>query len=124
MDTAQLTPPTSGQHPRPPRERAKPEPAHATPGHGSAAPEQHDVIDLNVRQPGKASIVVALVVIVLALAAMLAVGIIPRIGIHNEIAADAAAAANAPVSVTVAAPVRAATVMNVALPGTLRPWQE
>lgn len=124
MDTAQLTPPTSGQHPRPPRERNKPEPAHATPGHGNAPPQEHDVIDLNVRQPGKASIVVALVVIVLALAAMLAVGIVPRIGIHHEIAADAAAAANAPVAVTVANPVRADTVMNVALPGTLRPWQE
>jgi len=84
----------------------------------------HDVIDLNVPKPRPIWVVLAAVVAVLALAALLITGWLPRQRQGKELNADAADAANAPVPVNVARPHRAPAVVSIALPGTLRPWQE
>src|SRR5439155_974371 len=60
----------------------------------------------------------------LALAALLLVGLIPRHRQEQELRADAAAAVDAPVPVNVVRPRRSEPVVNLPLPGTLRPWQE
>jgi RND family efflux transporter MFP subunit len=84
----------------------------------------HDVIDLNVPKPRPIWVILAAVVAILALAALLVTGWLPRQRQGKELDADAADAANAPVPVNVARPRRAPTVVSIALPGTLRPWQE
>src|SRR5260221_561856 len=79
----------------------------------------HDVIDLNVPKPRPIWVVLAAVVAVLALAALLITGWLPRQRQGKELNADAADAANAPVPVNVARPHRAPAVVSIALPGTL-----
>ena len=87
-------------------------------GHG------HDEIDLNVPKPRAGWVIAVAVIAMLALGALLLVGLIPRQHAGKELEADAANAANAPVMVTVVRPHRAEASINVSLPGTLRPWQE
>ena len=86
--------------------------------------EHQEEIDLNVPEPRRAWVVLAGVVAALALAALLLTGLIPRHRQAKELAADADAAAESPVPVEAVAPKRAAAVVEVAIPGTLRPWQE
>src|SRR6476620_8005408 len=86
--------------------------------------EHHEEIDLNVPEPRRIWVVLAGVLAAVALAALLVTGLVPRHRQARELAADAAAAADAPVPVEAAAPKRAAPVVNVEIPGTLRPWQE
>src|SRR5205823_2469113 len=50
--------------------------------------------------------------------------LIPRHNRQKELEADAAAALNAPVYVNVAHARRAPESVDIAIPGTLRPWQE
>jgi RND family efflux transporter MFP subunit len=97
---------------------------HSDGDHHDAAAEHHEEIDLNVREPRPLWVAAAGLVAVLALAALLVVGLIPRHHQAKELRADAADAANAPIPVEAAAPKRAAAVLDVAIPGTLRPWQE
>jgi RND family efflux transporter MFP subunit len=110
MQTSELPPPRTGTH----AERHDGQPHDAG----------HDEIDLNVREPRPLWVILAGVLAVAALAALLLTGLIPRHRQAKELEADAEAATGAPVQVEVAAPKRAAPVLNVALPGTLRPWQE
>jgi len=99
-----------------------PKPSHRAVSH---EPEtDHDEIDLNVPEPRPFWVVIAGVVAIVALAALLLTGLIPRHRQAKELEADAAAAQNAPIQVEAVAPKRAAPVLNVAIPGTLRPWQE
>lgn len=102
----------------------------ATPVAPPSAPANHDrhhdheQIDLNVSTPHAGWVVAVAVVAMIALAALLLTGLIPRQRIAKELKADAEEAANGPVMVTVTRPHRAQPVVKVALPGTLRPWQE
>jgi len=93
-------------------------------GHGTGHGGGHDEIDLNVPKPHAAWVVIMAVVAIGGLAALLLTGLIPRQRAEKELAADAEAAKNAPVMVTVVKPHRAPGSVNVSLPGTLRPWQE
>src|SRR5207302_396708 len=81
-------------------------------------------IDLNVPKPRPAWVMAALIAAVVVIVALLATGLIPRHKANQELMADAAEAANAPVMVNVAQPRRAAAALTVKMPGTLRPWQE
>jgi RND family efflux transporter MFP subunit len=96
----------------------------------SSAPENgnghghEDAIDLDIPKPGSAWVVLAAIGVTTVLAALLVIGLLPRREAANQLAADAANAANAPVMVNVAHPTRGPTEVKVALPGTLRPWQE
>src|SRR5438105_7353621 len=83
-----------------------------------------DEVDLNVPEPRRGWVAAVGVVALLALAALLVVGLVPRHRQDEELRADAAAAVDAPVPVNVVRPRRAATVVDLPLPGTLRPWQE
>src|SRR5206468_2430084 len=85
--------------------------------------EAHE-IELNVSEPRPLWVVLAGVVGVLVLGALLVTGLIPRHRQAKELEADAAAAADAPVPVEAARPKRAPAVLEIAIPGTLRPWQE
>jgi multidrug efflux pump subunit AcrA (membrane-fusion protein) len=102
--------------PPPQRQEVRPEAPHEA--------EHHDEIDLNVPEPRPLWLVLAGVLGVLALAALLLTGLIPRQRQNKELQADAAAATDAPVPVEAALPKRSAPVVDVAIPGTLRPWQE
>jgi RND family efflux transporter MFP subunit len=93
-------------------------------GPHNGEPHGHDEIDLNVPHPKPVWIFVAVLIALGALAALLVTGILPRLRDGKELQADADAAANAPVLVTVARPHRAPLQVSVGLPGTLRPWQE
>lgn len=97
--------------------------APAPAGH-NGQPHDHDQIDLNVPKPHAGWVIAVAVIAMLALGALLLVGLIPRQEAGKELQADAASAANAPVMVTVVHPHRAQPTVNVSLPGTLRPWQE
>ncbi len=123
MDRAQLTPPP---HKSEYRSDVRPAANADSAGNGHAAAEDfdHDRINLNVHKPGGAWIIGSVVAVVIVLGALLAVGLLPRLHQNKELAADATAAENAPIQVNVTRPHRAPAVMNVALPGTLRPWQE
>ena len=88
------------------------------------ADEHHDEVDLNVPEPRPAWVVLACVLGVLALGALLVTGLIPRHRQAKELEADAAAATDARVPVEAAPPKRSPAVVEVAIPGTLRPWQE
>src|SRR6476469_1207527 len=99
-----------------------PKPSQRAVSHGPET--DHDEIDLNVPEPRPFWVVIAGVVAIVALAALLLTGLIPRHHQAKELEADAAAASNAPIQVEAVAPKRAAPVLSVALPGTLRPWQE
>jgi len=99
-----------------------PKPSQRAVSHGPET--DHDEIDLNVPEPRPFWVVIAGVVAIVALAALLLTGLIPRHRQAKELEADAAAAQNAPIQVEAVAPKRAAPVLNVAIPGTLRPWQE
>ena len=88
------------------------------------AHEHNDEIDLNVPEPRPLWVVIGGVVAVLALIALLAVGLIPRHQQEKELREDADAAVDAPVPVNVARPRRAPQVVEIALPASLRPWQE
>jgi RND family efflux transporter MFP subunit len=88
-----------------------------------AADHDHDEVDLNVPEPRPVWVVVAGVVAVLVLGALLVVGLIPRHRQEKELHADVLAA-DAPVPVNTARPRRAPAVLELNLPGTLRPWKE
>src|SRR5256885_15454840 len=102
-------------------ETSSPAPAGAD-GHDAQA--AHDEVDLNVPEARPAWVVAAGVLGVLALVALLVTGLVPRHRQAKELAADAAAAMDAAVPVEAAPPKRAPAVLEVAIPGTLRPWQE
>ena len=92
-------------------------------------PEQADnhdgeEIDLNVRKPHDAWVLLAAIAAVILLATMLICGWIPRSHRSAELNGDAADARNAPVVVNIAHPRRAPAELKVKIPGTLRPWQE
>src|SRR4051812_49489097 len=92
-------------------------------GHQRADDHGHDdEVDLNVPEPRRAWVAAVGVVALLALAALLVLGMIPRHRQDEELRADAAAAMDAPVPVNVVRPHRAAAVVDLPLPGTLRPW--
>src|SRR4051794_5964692 len=89
-----------------------------------AASHEHDnghddEIDLNVLEPRPLWVALAGVLAVVALAALLLTGLIPRHHQAKELEADAAAANNAPIQVEAVAPKRAAPVLSVSIPGTL-----
>ncbi len=91
---------------------------------GHQPPHDHDQIDLNIPHPPAMWIFAIGIIAVLAMAALLVVGIIPRLRTHKELSADAEAAAHAPVPVNIVTPRRADAVLNVPLPGTLRPGRK
>jgi RND family efflux transporter MFP subunit len=94
-------------------------------GHnGDADHGHHDEVDLNVAEPRPLWVVVGGAVVVVALIALLLAGLIPRHRQQAELRADAEAAVDAPIPVNVARPRRAPQVVELALPATLRPWQE
>src|SRR5437879_2944317 len=122
----------STQHPTPTMPPRRVPDSHAgTAGNGArgdGAPDPsaygHDEIDLNVPKPRAASVVVAGVLAVGALAALLVTGMVPRHRDQKELTADAADARNAPVLVNAVLPRRGPTTVEISLPGTMRPWQE
>jgi RND family efflux transporter MFP subunit len=77
-----------------------------------------------VRPPRRAAMVLVGLLVVGLLAALLAVGWIPRERVSAETAATADAALNAPVPVNVIHATQAPAVTTISLPGNLRPWQE
>src|SRR2546430_14644947 len=94
-------------------------------GAGAAGGNGHeDHVDLNIPRASSAWVVAAAFVGIVGLAALLLIGLIPRHESANELAADAANAANAPVIVNVAHAQRGPSDVTIKLPGTLRPWQE
>lgn len=111
----------------PPRERQReqgdPMPDQVG-GHGNEGPAEEDRIDLSVPPARGGWVIAAGVFVVLLLCALFLVGLLPRLSTDRELAADADAAADAPVPVNVVTPTRAPAVVEVRLPGTLRPWQE
>ena len=88
------------------------------------ASDEHVAIDLQVPPARRGWIIAVAVSATMLLAVLLLVGLLPRLRVNKELAADASDIANAPVPVTVVTPRRAAEVIDVRLPGTLRPWQE
>jgi RND family efflux transporter MFP subunit len=121
MQTTELPPPRTATHADPAHQG---QPHDGRPHDGQPHDAGHDEIDLNVREPRPLWVVLAGVLVVVALAALLLTGLIPRHRQAKELEADAADAAHAPIQVEAVAPKRAAPVLNVAIPGTLRPWQE
>lgn len=93
-------------------------------GHGGGGGHDDDISKIEVRPPRRASMVFVGVLVVAILAALLALGIIPRQRVSAETAADADAALNAPVPVSVIHAKPANPVLKISLPGNLRPWQE
>ncbi len=77
-----------------------------------------------IHRPRRRSLVIVTIVAVVLLAVLLAVGLIPRLHQSHEVAAEAAAALNAPVMVNVVRPQPADKTFAITVPGTLRPWQE
>ncbi|HZL36930.1 MAG TPA: efflux RND transporter periplasmic adaptor subunit [Tepidisphaeraceae bacterium] len=123
METGQLPPPpiTPARTNVPALDDAR------TNGHPPVADNgaaDHDQIDLNVAPARTGWIIAAVVVIGVLIAVLFAVGFLPRLGVNKELARDADAALHAAVPVTVVKPRRADAIMQVRLPGTLRPWQE
>src|SRR5665213_2700198 len=115
-----------GNRPAPPSaHNARP---HECAGVGRCAHQRpsadRDQIDLNVAPARTGWIIAAVVVIGVLIAVLFAVGFLPRLGVNKELARDADAALHAAVPVTVVKPRRADAIMQVRLPGTLRPWQE
>jgi RND family efflux transporter MFP subunit len=92
-----------------------PDPAHDV---------HHDEIDINVPPARPVWVGVAGALVVILLVALLLIGLIPRHAQEKELHADAEAAVDAPVPVNVAAPKRAPRVVEISLPGNMRPWQE
>jgi RND family efflux transporter MFP subunit len=93
-------------------------------GNGHREPSDHERVDLNVPKPRPIWVVLMGLLGMGALAALLATGWIPRHKNEKELIADAQEAANAPVLVNVATPRRSKAEEEIALPATLRPWQE
>ncbi|HWE98128.1 MAG TPA: efflux RND transporter periplasmic adaptor subunit [Tepidisphaeraceae bacterium] len=93
-------------------------------GHADGHVPEHDRVDLDIPHARKGWLVAAVVAAALVIAVMLAVGLLPRLHQNAQLAADAQAAQNAAVPVTVVTPRRAAQTLDVRLPGSLRPWQE
>jgi RND family efflux transporter MFP subunit len=102
------------------------EPGQGTNGNGSGAHAgaHEDQIDLNVPKPHVVWVLLAGIGAVAILAVLLTIGLLPRQKQTRELDADAVLAAEAPVAVNVVRPKRGTEVMNVILPGNLRPWQE
>ena len=88
------------------------------------APPEHDEVDLSVPPARRSWVLTTVIILGLVLAGLLAFGLIPRLRGSAELAKETAANANAPVPVNVVTPRRAPQVLNVQMPGTLRPWQE
>jgi RND family efflux transporter MFP subunit len=89
--------------------------------HGSNG---HDEIDLNVPEPRPFWVVLAAIMVVVVLAVLLVTGFLPRRQQAHELAADIASATDAPVPVFTVQPRRSAAVVDLSIPGNLRPWQE
>src|SRR5947209_8763615 len=125
METSQLSAAETQTRPGPRGGRIEPDASGNgnQAGHGNGAAD-HDRIDLNVPKARTGWVIAVAVAAVLAVAVLLVVGLLPRLRTGKELAADANAAANAPVPVSVVHPRRAPAVIDVRLPGTLRPWQE
>lgn len=84
----------------------------------------HDEVDLNVAKPPVAW-VIGLGIVTLVLAGiLLVIGIVPRWHTNQELGASADAALHAPIPVNAVHARRSSSVVSVAIPGTLRPWQE
>src|SRR4051794_2423796 len=92
-------------------------------GNGAPHDVHHDEIDIGVPPARPVWVGVAGALVVVLLVALLLLGLIPRHAQEKELRADAEAAMDAPVPVNVAAPKRAPRVVDISLPGTLRPWQ-
>src|SRR4051794_25703952 len=93
-------------------------------GNGAPHDVHHDEIDIGVPPAPPVWAGVAGALVGARLVALLPRGLIPRPAQEREWRADAEASMAAPVPVNVAAPKRAPRVVDISLPGTLRPWQE
>ena len=93
-------------------------------GHPNGHPADHDEIDINVPPARPVWVGVAGAVVVILLVALLLIGLIPRRAQERELHETAQAAIDAPVPVNVTTPRRAPRVVDITLPGNMRPWQE
>jgi RND family efflux transporter MFP subunit len=95
-------------------------PANGHNGHSEDGPESWGT----VKKARGAWVVVAAVIGFLLMAALFVIGFVPRLHTTAELNADAETAANGAIPVSTIVPSRAASAIDLSLPGTLRPWQE
>jgi RND family efflux transporter MFP subunit len=92
-------------------------------GHNGHSEDGHESWG-TVKKARSAWVIVAAMLGFLVMAALFALGFIPRMHTNAELNADAEAAASGPIPVSTVVPTRAAQTLDLSLPGTLRPWQE